>query len=140
MLVGSPTLDPGNLVSENAAEVARGFVKGKSVDGCPKLQLISVAAAFVAVVASGVQIHRQGATRGGRGVVHRTRPVQLIAGALGGLEVQLREDALHGDLAAKAVKVDSRHDGSSLGARAILQFRGMHQGQRAWVSKAYGER
>ena len=84
----SPAFDPGDVVSENAAEVARGFVKGKSVDGRPKLQLISVAAAFVAVVASGVQVHRERSTLVGRGAVNRARPMQLIASALRGLEVQ----------------------------------------------------
>jgi hypothetical protein len=35
--------------------------------------------------------------------------VELIAAALGRLEVQLREDTLHGDLVAKSVEVDSWH-------------------------------
>ncbi len=49
-----PAFDPGDVSTKGATEVDRGLVDGQSMHGRPQLQLVSVALAFVAVVASGL--------------------------------------------------------------------------------------
>ena len=88
------------MVSESAAKIDGGCVNWKAGDGGPEFKVISFAVALVAVVPPGAQIHRERPAGSGGGSVYRARSVPLESGSAGGLEAELLQDLLHGDVSA----------------------------------------
>ena len=104
-----PAFDPGDVSTEGATEVARGLVDRESMHGCPQLQLVSVALAFVAVLSSGLQVDGQRATASGCRAVNGTGSMQLISGLTRRHEAELVQYVLHRDFVAQRIEVDARH-------------------------------
>ena len=75
----------------------------------PEFQLVALAAALVATVATLDHVYGEVAGTAGRGAVQGTISVPLIARPLGRLEAKQPKDFLHGDVAAKPVEIDSGH-------------------------------
>jgi len=105
----SPTVNPGDVSMETAAEVDGGLVERLVGESCPEIELVAVAMTSVAVVAVGEGVYREGARTGRGGVVQRTGAVPLAAPAAGWLESDQIEYLLDGDLSSHEVEVDSGH-------------------------------
>jgi hypothetical protein len=96
-------------MSQGMTEVDHGWEELLLLDSSPEFQLISVALTLVAVVTLSLQIDGERSSAGRGGAVNGARAVQLIAGAGGGLEVELRQYALHGDFLTQTIEVDAGH-------------------------------
>jgi hypothetical protein len=108
-MVLSPTPDPGYVASNATAKIDRGLMQGQPRGRCPKLKLVTVTAAAMAIVATDCQVHRERATAHGPGLMQWTTSVPLHPRSIRGLELEQAQDLLHCDLIAKSVEVDSRH-------------------------------
>ena len=113
----SPALDPGDFSSQRMAEVDHCGVEFALGKGGPEFQLVAVAAALVAAVATAGHVHGEVACSVGRRTVlgQGTPAVPLVAGCLARLEADQVQDVFHGDLAAQAVEVDSGHEALLVG-------------------------
>ena len=91
----SPGSNPGNFSAQRATEIDGGLVEWQVRDGGPELKLVSMTAALMAIVASGVYVDRERSRAPRVGRVHRTTPVPLSPGARSGLEVEQFQHSLH---------------------------------------------
>ena len=89
---------PGNLSPQPSAEVDGRPMQRQFGDGGPQLQRVAVTVTAMAVVAAEGQVHGEGATALGRGLVQGTGAVPLRARASRRLEGEQVEYVLHGDL------------------------------------------
>src|SRR5208337_3896162 len=111
----SATLNPGDVAAKAMAKIQRGLIQGQLRGRCPKLELVTVTVAAMAVVATDRHVHRERAATSRRGLMQRTNSVPLYPRSLRGLEPKQAQNLLHRDLSANSVEVDTWHGCSSLG-------------------------
>jgi len=109
----SATGDPRNVVAESPTKIQRGIVNGQMVDRSPQFQLVAVAVAFVAVVASAAQVDGEGSAPQRRRSVNGAWPVKLVPQSIDGLEAELPQYMPHRDLGTQPGEVDAGHGCSS---------------------------
>src|SRR5271157_2802951 len=101
------------------AKIHRGLIQGQLRGRCPKLELVTVTVAAMAVVATDRHVHRERAATPRRGLMQRTNSMPLYPRSLRGLEPKQVQDLLHRDLSANSLEVDTWHGCSSLGDGAV---------------------
>src|SRR5258707_15209859 len=101
---------PGNLAAKAIAKIDRGLMQRQPRGGSPKLELVSVAMATMAEVATDRHVHRERATTTPRRrLMQRTPSVPLHPRSIRGLERKQVQNLLHRDLRANSVEVNARH-------------------------------
>src|SRR5271157_8008 len=115
----SATPNPGDVAAKAMAKIQRGLIQGQLRGCCPKLELVTVTVAAMAVVATDRQVHRERAATSRRGLMQRANSVPLYPRSLRGLEPKQAQNLLHRDLSANSVEVDTWHGCSSLGDGAL---------------------
>jgi hypothetical protein len=86
------------------AKIQRGLIQGQLRGRCPKLELVTVTVAAMAVVATDRHVHRERAATSRRGLMQRTNSVPLYPRSLRGLEPKQAQNLLHRDLSANSVE------------------------------------
>jgi len=79
------------------------------MDSSPKLQLISIAFAFMAIVTTRIHIYRKRTTTWIRGSMNRTWSSQLTSRLTNSLKMELLQNLLHLDFVAEHIEVDTCH-------------------------------
>jgi hypothetical protein len=115
----SPAPNPGNVAAKAVAKIDRGLMEGQLPGGRPKLKLVTVAVAAMAMIATDCHVHRERATTPRHGLMQRTTSVPLHPRSIRGLEPKQAQDLLHRDLSANSIEVDAWHDCSSLGDTTV---------------------
>src|ERR1035441_9336626 len=81
----------------------------------PKLELVTLTVATMAIIATDCHVHRERATTPRPGLVQRTTSVRLHPRSIRRLEPKQAQHLLHRDLSANSVEVDAWHGCSLLG-------------------------
>jgi len=113
-----PASNPGDFSSQRATKIDHRWVQFPLGEGCPQFQLVALAVALVAMVATDRHVYREVPAAIGRGFVQGTSSVPLVARSLGWLEAEQGQNLLHRDLTAKPFEVDSGH-GFPRGAQGL---------------------
>src|SRR5208337_3588831 len=94
----SATPNPGDVAAKAMVKIQRGLIQGQLRGRCPKLELVTVTVAAMAVVATDRQVHRERAATSRRGLMQRANSVPLYPRSLRGLEPKQAQNLLHRDL------------------------------------------
>src|SRR5208337_1691781 len=94
----SATPNPGDVAAKAMVRIQRGLIQGQLRGRCPKLELVTVTVAAMAVVATDRQVHRERAATSRRGLMQRANSVPLYPRWLRGLEPKQAQNLLHRDL------------------------------------------
>jgi len=104
------------------ARIHRGLIQRQLRGGRPKLELVTLTAAAIAIVATDRHVHQERATMPRPGLTQRTTAVPMHLRSIPELEPKPAQDLLHRVLGANSAKVDAwawlfltrPHDGSVL--------------------------
>jgi hypothetical protein len=88
----SATPNPGDVAAKAMAKIHRGLIQGQLRGRCPKLELVTVSVAAMAVVATDRHVHRERAETPRRGLMQRTNSIPLYPRSLRGGTTQGRRE------------------------------------------------